>query len=431
MAEIDARTLPLDQTSTDELAAAGLEYALVDGATFDPFLRAVSRGFLDSEPTDDQIADSRDALQNRRMTGVFDRSGFHPERPVGTVDSWVTELTTEPGHTLPLWAISAVTVAPTHRRRGIARVMLAGELRTARDAGLAIAGLTVSEATIYGRWGFSPAVYTADWRIDSSRVRWTGPTPAGRLDFLEQSEIPDRLGALHDRTRLARPGQVAGWPGLWRRTAGLRPGADDAKKVRAVAYRDESGVERGLLVYTIKERDEYNRAELIVHQLVADGDDAYAALWRFAIEHDLVGTVIASLQTVDAPVRWMLSDQRAAKVTVTDHHWLRILDVPAALSSRSYAAPLDVTLQVTDPLGFATGRWRWRVDADGAARVEPAEASEADVEITVGGLSSILLGGVPAASLRSAGIVTGEAPVIAALDAALTPQATPLLDIWY
>ncbi|MGU7753863.1 GNAT family N-acetyltransferase, partial [Klebsiella pneumoniae] len=76
---------------------------------------------------------------------------------MATVDSWVSELTVSPGRTIPLWSISAVTVAPTHRRRGIATAMLTGELRAAAAAGYALAGLTVTEATIYGRWGFSPA----------------------------------------------------------------------------------------------------------------------------------------------------------------------------------------------------------------------------------------------------------------------------------
>jgi predicted acetyltransferase len=428
----DARTRPLDAEAVAALAATGLDMRVVanDGEEFESFFAAIARGFLDAVPTAEQIDDGRDGQSIRRLVGVFDPRGVHRDVPVATVDSWTSELTTQPGRTVPFWAISGVTVAPTHRRRGIARAMLTGELRAAKDAGYALAGLTVTEATIYGRWGFSPAVYAADWKIDAKRVRWTGPRPDGRLDFIDQAEIPDHLDALHARTRLQRPGGVAGWAGQWRRIAGLRPGADEARKVRAVTYRDAGGDERGILVYALGDGEGYGRAAFDVRLLLAETDEAGAALWRFALEHDLVGNVTASLQPVDAPVRWMISDQRAASVSVTDHGWLRVLDVPGALESRTYAGPMDATLEVDDALGLAGGLWRMSVDAQGAASVVPADGTP-DARVDVGALASLLLGGVRADTLAAAGLVDADAAVVRALERAFAPAATPALDIWY
>lgn len=434
MADVDARTLPLDPTSRDDLASRGLSYALVppEGAGFDAFLSAVTRGFLDAAPTAEQVEESRSALRERRMTGVFDARGAHPEIPVATVDSWITPLTTEPGRTVPLWAISAVTVAPTHRRRGIARAMLTGELRTAAAAGIPLAGLTVSEATIYGRWGFGPAVFTTDVTIETHRVHWTGPQPAGSLDFVLQEELPDRLAALHERTRLRRPGEVAGWPGLWRRMAGLRPGEEgEGRKVRAVASLDAAGRDRGILVYTLTQKGhEFAGQELAIGGLFAADDDAYAALWRFAIEHDLVGTVTASLQPRNAPIRWMLSDQRAVRETLTDHHWLRVLDVPAALGSRGYGAALTANVRVEDPLGLADGAWRVEIDASGRASASTT-TERPDVTLSAAALGSLLLGGVSARTLAAAGSVRASGETIDALDRAFAPAAEPVLSIWY
>ncbi|QEW02522.1 GNAT family N-acetyltransferase [Microbacterium lushaniae] len=432
MADVDAHSLPLDPASADALAAEHLEYALVDndGAGFDAFLSAVTRGFLDGEPTSEQVEDSRTSLRPRRLTGVFDRGAIHRDVPVGTVDSWVSELTSEPGRTVPMWAISGVTVAPTHRRRGIARAMLTGELRTAAAAGFALAGLTVSEATIYGRWGFGPAVFTSDLSVDTRRVQWSGRRPQGRLDFLHQDELPDRLAALHERTRRLRPGEAAGWPGLWRRMSGLRPGEDDGRKVRAVAYRRADEPD-GIMVYSVAEKgDDGSRQELTIRALFAADDDAYAALWRFAIEHDLVGTVVASLQPADSALRWMLTDHRAVRETRTDHHWLRILDVPAALAIRSYAAPLDLALRVEDPLGFAEGTWRVTIDGDGTASAMPSDEAP-DVTLDASALASILLGGVRPDALATAGAIHGDAAGVAALTRAFAPAVTPVLSIWY
>lgn len=432
MAPSQTSTLPLDAESSAALARTGLEYALVDpdGDGFPSFLTSVARGFLGEEPTPEQIESSRSALRTRRLTGVFDRAGEQPDAPVATVDSWVSELTVSPERTLPIWSISAVTVAPTHRRRGIATAMLTGELRTAAAAGYALAGLTVTEATIYGRWGFSPAAWASDVVVDTRRARWTGPVAPGRLDFVPRESLPERLTAVHERMRVRRPGAVPGWEGRWRGIAGLTPEAPDAKKVRAVAYRDPAGVERGILVYTIAEREEYTAHELQVRALFADGDEALAALWRFALEHDLVGRVTAELQPAVPPVQWMVSDRRAVTATLTDHHWLRVLDVPGALASRRYSGPLDLVLRVDDPLGFADGAWRVRVDAAGEATVDRSGA-EPDVRMPVGSLASLLLGGVRATELAAVGLVHGDPSHLGALDGSFAPAAAPLLDIWY
>jgi len=432
----DTRTLALDATSAADLESSGLQYAQVSAADagFEPFLRAVSRGFLDEDPSADEVESARRALTPRRLTGVFDRTGVDPDAPVGTVDSWASELTVSPGRTVPLWAISAVTVAPTHRRRGIARAMLTGELRTAAAAGYPLAGLTVTEATIYGRWGFSPAVWASDVVVDTQRARWSGPIAPGRLDFVSRESLPERIGRVHERIRLQRPGAVPGWEGRWRQVAGLTPDEKQAKKVRAVSYRDAAGEERGILVYTLEPGpgDDYSAHDLTIRALFADGDEATAALWRFAIEHDLVRRVKASLQPAVPPVQWMVSDRRAVTATLTDHHWLRILDVPAALTARRYAHPLDVVLRVDDPLGFAEGTWSLRIDAEGTAVVERApEGSVADVELPVGSLASLLLGGVRASELAGAGLVHGTPESLAAVDAAFVPAVAPLLDIWY
>ena len=91
-----------------------------------------------------------------------------------------------------------------------------------------------------------------------------------------------------------------------------------------------------------------------------------------------------------------------------------------------------MVLRVADPLGFAEGTWRLRVGADGEAVVTRADESEAsEVELTVGALSSLLLGGVRSTELAHAGLVRAGADVLVSVDRAFTPEATPLLDIWY
>ena len=80
---------------------------------------------------------------------------------------------------------------------------------------------------------------------------------------------------------------------------------------------------------------------------MAGTDAAYAGLWRFLLTLDLVGTVRASELSVDEPLWWMIDNKRAARITSRDHHYLRVLDVPATLAARSY--------DVEDVIAVGTG----------------------------------------------------------------------------
>jgi predicted acetyltransferase len=398
---------------------------------FDPYFQAEMRGFLAGEQSAEQIGGARDGLAFRRFAGVYDPGSLDVLQPVGTVNSWVTDMTLPGGGVIPMWAISGVTVAPTHRRKGIARAMLEGELRTAADAGIAIAGLTVSEATIYGRFGFSPATYATDWKIETKRATWVGPRPDGRLDFVARDTVRELLAELHERVRTTRPGEIEAWPGLWRRMSGMAPGQEAGGKLRAVRYADAGGTTRGIAVYRLSdEGSDFTKHELELNYLLSETADAYAALWRFVIEHDLVAVVKASLRSVDEPLRWMIADQRGAKVETGEHGWLRILDAPAVLAARTYAAPGAMTLRVTDHLGFAEGTWRLTAGESGAAEVVEADG-RADVTLSVGALSSIVLGGVRAATLREAGLITGDESAVRSLDGLFASARAPYLSLWY
>lgn len=431
----DARAVPLDPTSTRVLADAGLTYRAVDttGDDFVSYVHAVDRGFLGERSKPETVEGWREAIGDRRPVGVFDGGSPEPHVPVATVNSWVDELTVDVDRLLPMWAISAVTVSATHRRRGVARAMLEGELRAAADAGLPIAGLTVSEATIYGRYGFAPVATATSWTVKTHRAGWVGPRPGGRLDPIEREAAEADLVALHDVVRRGRPGEVASIPRYWRAKAGLAPGQTDGGKVRAVRYTDEAGQVRGVLAYDLERRED-GWATLNVRALAADGPDAYAALWRFALEHDLVDTVKSSERSADEPLRWLIADVRAAEVSERDHHWLRILDVARCLQARTYRAPGAVTFDVADPLGFAAGRWTLTVGEDGAGVVTGAVDTAGPtgaVTLGVAELSALLLGGVRATTLRAAGRIATDAATAAWLDATFAPVAAPQLSIWY
>lgn len=422
--------VPVDPESQRRLHQSGLEYRIADmtvDADAEGFLRADARGFLDEDPTDAVVAQMRETMRDRRNIGVYDE--FAGSWPVATVNSWVTPLTV-PGGEIPMWAISSVTVSGTHRRRGIARTLLEGELRAAASAGVAVAGLTVSEATIYGRYGFGSAVPVARLTIDNRRAGWmVEPTP-GRVVYSDKQTLADDLEVLHERSRASRAGQVAGWRGRWQRMAGLAEGDKEAAEIRGIRYLDADGVVQGAMAYRLADIPGAFRSELRIRTMQAATDEALRALWQFTVQHDLVDRAVVDLRPVDDPLPWLVADQRAVTTEVHDHGWLRVLDVPAALQARTFRTSVDAVLRVEDGLGFADGVWRIVIDAEGRATVTATDAAP-QVTLSVVELSAVYAGGEPLSRLAAAGRVRGEEATIAALSHAFSTDPAPTLGIWY
>jgi predicted acetyltransferase len=437
-------TVAVDSPSSERLAGDGLRMALLsaDDEVYVPWMEAINRGFHEPRPTAEFIEARATKAPHRRMTGIWDATMTDAATPVATASSWPTELTVPGAKSITAWAISTITVAPTHRRRGIASAMLKAELRTAHSLGVPMAILTASEATIYRRWGFAPAAMTANWTIDPRRVNWTGPQASGRVQYAEVEQLLVDGRAIVEAARLVTPGLIHFDGQLWERLFGI--GDDEqTRRLRFLRYDDAAGVPQGLAVYSVpKEETPSGRAIVEVRYLSAATDDAYAGLWQFLLTLDLIGEVRATMRPVEEPFAWQISDYRAAvKSNEHDHLWARILDVPAALEARSYSAPGRIVFEVTDPLGFAAGRWLLAIDESGAGSVTkladtddalPDAASASVVSLGSNELSSLYLGGVSAALLARAGAITERTPGAATvIDASFRSDVVPWLSIWF
>jgi predicted acetyltransferase len=447
----DFRLAPVDPVAAKRLAAVGLRYELVDtqgqvygqespaNAPYDAWTQAAWRGFHSELIDEKKLAMFRAALGYRRTVGVYDdaQPGEEPAQwPVGTVASWPGELTVPGERTLPAWAISAVSVAPTHAGRGIARALLEGELRTAASLGVPMAMLTVSESTLYERYGFAPAAMAADYRIETRRGRWVGPIPSGSLQFITTRQFRDEVEERFASWRLLSPGQMEMWGGRWDQFSGYGGEENEWRKFRAVRYLDEGEATRGLAVYQVKESgDDFTKHTLEVRYLLTETVDAYAALWRFLLTQPLVGEVKAELRSIDEPVRWMWSDWRAFTVTTTDHLWLRVLDIAASFAGRGYVAEGRLGLEIADSLGFVDGRWLLDVSASGDAvvtAVDDLPDGVAALGMDVSSLSALYLGGVAATTLVDAGRVRELTPGAAtAADSLLRSPRMPWLSVWF
>jgi len=129
-------------------------------------------------------------------------------------------------------------------------------------------------------------------------------------------------------------------------------------------------------------------------------------LWRYLCDVDLVRTITDPGAPVDLPLPWLLTSNRAPRVrAVKDAVWTRLLDLPAALAARAYAAEGRLTFAVEDefrPGGGADGTFTVEMARDGGT---VREGGAPDLRCSVSALSAAWLGGVRWATLAAAGLV--------------------------
>ncbi|MCY7417481.1 MAG: sterol carrier protein domain-containing protein, partial [Chloroflexi bacterium] len=130
---------------------------------------------------------------------------------------------------------------------------------------------------------------------------------------------------------------------------------------------------------------------------------AYADLWRFLLDMDLVATVRAERRSPAERLPSLLTNARAAQMSDSgDGMWLRLLDVPRALEARRYDRTASLVFEVVEGGAGSPTRLLLETSPDGATCV-PTDRS-ADLALSVSALSAAYLGG---SRLRDAVLVHG------------------------
>jgi predicted acetyltransferase len=131
-----------------------------------------------------------------------------------------------------------------------------------------------------------------------------------------------------------------------------------------------------------------------VVEAMGDSPAATDAIWRHLVGVDWVERLTCDLLPVDHELQLLVLENRRLEYRIGDGLWIRIVDVAAALSARSYAGDGEVVLQLRDPF-CAWNEGRWRVGGAGCERTD----AEADVVLSADALGSVYLGGFAFADL--------------------------------
>ncbi|MEU3450913.1 GNAT family N-acetyltransferase [Streptomyces thermolilacinus] len=341
--------------------------------------------------------------EHERSLGVWDGDGC-----VGTAGAFSFRLSVPGGAVVPTAGVTMVSVAPTHRRRGILTSMMRRQLDDVRAWGEPLAVLTASEPDIYGRFGYGLAAQRMRAEIDTSRVRLSVPegTDGVRLRLARPEDVAAECEAVYARSVPLRPGMTERRPG-WEALPLLDPpsGRGGASPLTCVVA-ERDGRVAGYALYRVRpDWDHAGPAGVVVLEHVGALDPvSYAALWRYLFEIDLTTTISASNLPVDDAWQHLVSDVRRCGIALRDGMFVRLVDVGAALEARTYQAPVDVVFEVADDFcPWNAGRWRLTGDGKGARCVRTDDAPE--LALSVRELGTAYLGGFSLASLALAGRV--------------------------
>ena len=350
-------------------------------------------------------------------TAELDRSLGLPDgrRFAVTAGIYSLELSV-PGGVVPTAGITWVTVAPTHRRRGLLTAVMRRQLDEVHAAGREpVAALWAAESSIYGRFGYAPAAQRAGWTGSAHRLRLRPDVDcgSGTVRLVDVEEFRPAAVALHDQLRRGVPGNLARPDAVWDRRLRDDPEQRDGATARQLVLHTETdGTVTGYAAYRITGREDERsdpESTLTVEEVRGGTPAASAALWRFLFAHDLVRTVQAPSLSVDDPVRHLLADPRAWRARPTDSLWVRLVDVGAALSARRYPARLDMVFEVRDRFcDWNDGRWH--VWGHPAGAFCDRTDRDPDLVLDIEALSAVYLGGESLATLHAAGRVTEISP---------------------
>ena len=371
-------------------------------------------------------------FERDRMLVAVDGGASDGGSIVGTAAAY-SFAPTVPGGEARAAGVSWVGVLPTHRRRGILRSLMRRQLDDVRARGEPVAILFASEGTIYQRFGYGLATLSAAFEIDRA---WTAfrpdQPPVGGTRLLTGDEVARMLPPIYEQVGRAQPGFFSRSPAWWEAEVIADPeGRRNGAGPKFFVVHEVDGEPDGYAIYRIRPAWSQGSASstLVAREVVATTPLATRELWRYLFAVDLVQRIRGDMVVPDHPLLLQLAEPRRLALTIADGLWLRVVDLPAAMEARSYAAEGSLVLEVRDEF-CPWNAGRWRLTATGpeeAKRATVVRTDEApDLACEIGDLGAVYLGGVSFAQLgRALRAVELRPGALSRADALFRAERTP------
>ncbi len=223
------------------------------------FRRVHSHAFNSGPPSPARAARALRQFEPERSLAAADATLPAGEELVGTTGAYSLRMTV-PGAVLPVAGVTAVSVLPSHRRRGVLRSLMHRQLADIAARGEEpVAALWASETPIYGRYGYGRATSSAYFEFGRGEGALDGRAPADpalTLRLVEPRAVTAELAKVYDAVLPGQPGFFARDDDWWERVlhdeslerqgrpAALPAGGGRFRRARLRALRGDRAVER-------------------------------------------------------------------------------------------------------------------------------------------------------------------------------------------
>jgi predicted acetyltransferase len=220
--------------------------------------------------------------------------------------------------------------------------------------------------------------------------------PRGTVRIVDLEEAARTFPPLYEQVFAQRPGMFARNKAWWE----TRRLFDNPERRRGGplhrALLELDGQPAGYALYRVAQDwvAGSSSGTITVQEVITPTRDAARELWRWMLDFDWTSRFTVNLLPLDHELFLLLAEPRRLNFQINDGVWVRILDVPAALSGRTFAGDGEIVLELADSL-FPENAGRWRVSAAGIERTDAA----ADIRADITALGSVYLGGFTFANL--------------------------------
>lgn len=371
-----------------------IEIRTPDESQWEELFLADARGFgYTPEPGDIDLR--RPIIDLARFRVAVDAG-----RIVGVAGSWAMDVTIPGGTTVPMTALTWVSVAATHRRQGVLTGLMDACHRDGDERGEPVAMLYASEGGIYERFGYGVATTMRRVVIERHDVSFRPDVIAARgaVSYIDGDDAVDHIKRLWERTRRQRAGEVSRSAQLhqfiadiWAKPQGTMTAAFTLAHVDGyAAYRIGDDWSSG---------SPRHRLELL--ELVAASPQAHIDLWHTVIGIDLVGTISTRMLAIDDPLPLLLTNRRAVSTTMMqDGVWANVRDIPVCFGARAYGTADRLVIEVADR--------RYAIESDGTESACKVVRSRPDLVVDQPSLGALMFGGVPVRMLVGAGRISAR-----------------------
>jgi predicted acetyltransferase len=387
---------------------------------FEDCLRALELSFSGAVRPED-VARERLVAETDRMLAAFDEG-----RIVGAAIAASYRFTVPGGAQVPAAGVTAVGVQPTHRRRGINTALMRAQLDDVHARGEPIAVLYASEGGIYEPFGYGLGALLGEIDLEGDRSAFIrGYQPAGRVRLMPRIDALPSMRPVYDRAQSERPGMIAMEDRWWEWL--FFEGEHEKDDPTFFAVHETEGVADAYAAYRVKHEwiDSLPKLELMVRQLVATGPQAYADIWRYLFDIDLVHRVRAWNRPVDEPLFFLMQEPRRLRFKTGDGLRVRLVDVPAALEARGYVGEGRIVVDVEDVF-CPWNEGRYALDVTSGAGSCARTTDPPDIACSATDLGATYLGGTTFRQLHRAGRVAELRPgKLAKADALFASDPAP------